>query len=130
MAIDIDGAEAYFAIGKHSAADTWQRYPNSRREGAVAESKRVLSRTLGRPMREDEEPYKAGDKTRDEYAVYEHALYLLEGAETASPYSGSAVNIFRSARSEADQFQSGKRQYIAPEALRWLGYSGTVVVRG
>lgn len=88
MAIDVQGASAYFKKTTFSAK--WAEYSTEQREAAIAQAKRELSKALHRPMRDDEPPYVEGDAKRDEYAVYEQALYsLVRDAEPLG--SGAAI---------------------------------------
>lgn len=88
MAIDIQGANRYF--GETTLAGTWMEYSTDQRSAAIAQAKRELSKAIGRAMREDEPPYAPGDAKRDEYAVYEQALFSL--VRDADPMgSGAAI---------------------------------------
>ena len=87
MAINVQGASEYFRNTTFSAK--WAEYSTEQRAAAVAQAKRELSKALGRAMREDEPPYADGDTKRDEYAVYEQALYSL--VRDAEPMGGGAA---------------------------------------
>ncbi len=88
MAINVQGASAYFRKTTFSAK--WAEYSTEQREAAIAQAKRELGKALHRPMREDEPPYADGDAKRDEYAVYEQALYTLV-RDTEPMGSGAAI---------------------------------------
>ena len=80
-----------------------------------------LEKALGRPLREDEPQYRYGDQTRDEYAAYEQALYVL--LRDCSPNSAGVVMPSAEpdeAQPTAHTMASGK-DHFAAEALRWLG---------
>lgn len=87
MAIDVQGASAYFKKTTFSAK--WAEYSTEQKAAAIAQAKRELGKALHRPMREDEPPYVDGDAKRDEYAVYEQALYTL--VRDADPMGGGAA---------------------------------------
>lgn len=119
--ICIDNADAYFR--SHPMGANWEEYSADQRTNAVEYAKRELSRALGRPMKENEPPYSYGDRVRDEYAVYEQALYVL--LRDCQPKSTGVVMP----SAEPDEAQptshtmaSGK-DHFAAEALRWLGGS-------
>ena len=122
--IDITGADAYFATRTMGA--TWLEFSADQRKCAIEQAKRDLSRALGRAMREDEPQFRFGDQTRDEYAVYEQALYAL--LRDVNP-SGTGADI---PSLEPDEKQD--RQYTlgsgrgawSKEALSWLGASNRV----
>lgn len=87
--ISVANANAYFS--GHTLAKAWGEYSGAQKSSAIDQAKRELSADLGRPMAEDEPDYRLGDQTRDEYAVYEQAIYLLlrnvhpEGSGSATP---------------------------------------------
>jgi hypothetical protein len=88
MAINVQGASAYFRTTTFDAK--WMEYSTEQRSAAIAQAKRELAKAIGRPMREDEPPYREGDAKRDEFAVYEQAFYTL--VRDAEPMgSGAAI---------------------------------------
>ncbi len=119
--IDIRNADAYFAA--HPMGAAWKEYAEDQRTTAIEYAKRELSRALGRAMSEDEEPYRYGDRVRDEYAVYEQALYVL--LRDCQPESTGVVMPSAEpdeAQPTAHTMAKGK-DHFAAEALRWLGGS-------
>ena len=99
----------------------WEEYSAEQRSNAVEYAKRELSRALGRPMKEDEPAYSYGDRVRDEYAVYEQALYVL--LRDCQPASAGVVMPSAEpdeAQPTAHTMAKGK-DHFAAEALRWLG---------
>ena len=102
---------------------TWKEYNTEQKNGAIEYAKRELSRALGRALKDDEPQYKYGDQTRDEYAVYEQALYVL--LRDCQPNSTGVVMP----SSEPDEAQptahtmANGKDHFAAEALRWLGGS-------
>ena len=119
--ICIDNANAYFK--SHPMGATWEEYNTEQKNGAIEYAKRELSRALGRALKDDEPQYKYGDQTRDEYAVYEQALYVL--LRDCQPNSTGVVMP----SSEPDEAQptahtmANGKDHFAAEALRWLGGS-------
>lgn len=87
MAITVQGASAYFRTTSFS--EKWEEYSTDQQHAAIAQARRELAKALGRPMRDDEPPYAEGDAKRDEYAVYEQALYSL--VRDAEPAGGGAA---------------------------------------
>lgn len=119
--IDISNANAYFAA--HPMGAVWKEYAELQRTTAIEYAKRELSRALGRAMKEDEGPYSYGERVRDEYAVYEQALYVL--LRDCQPKSTGVVMPSAEpdeAQPVAHTMASGK-DHFAAEALRWLGGS-------
>lgn len=78
--ISVGNANNYFQ--SHVHGDAWGEYSGEQKDHAITQARRDLSRALGRPIQDDEPPYVEGDKKRDEFAVYEQALYtLLSGVQ-------------------------------------------------
>lgn len=122
--IDVTGADAYFSTRTMGGA--WKEFSADQRKCAIEQAKRDLSRALGRPMRENEGAYVYGQQRRDEFAVYEQALYAL--LRDAQP-NGRGTDI---PSLEPDEKQphgytlkTGLGKW-SEEALAWLGASGRV----
>lgn len=116
--ISVGNANAYFegrTVGKF-----WDEYSGEQKEAAITQARRDLSRAIGRPMNDDEPPYVEGDRRRDEYAVYEQALYTLlrdtnpEGGGSAVP----SLNGDEVRQKNATLAVGGGKWSI--EALSWL----------
>ena len=73
--INVQNANAYFAA--HTLGRAWNGYSGAQKDAAIIQARRELSALVLRPMRDDEPPYREGEAWRDEYAVYEQAVYLL-----------------------------------------------------
>lgn len=84
--ICIQNANAYFK-GRTIGAK-WAEYSAEQKTAAIDQARRDLSRALRRPMRDDESPYREGDTKRDEFAVYEQAVYSL--LRDAQPNGGGS----------------------------------------
>lgn len=121
MAINKAGADAYFK--KTVKASLWASYSAAQRESAIEDAKMTMSRALHRKLNEDEAAYQPGDQTRDEYCIYEQAIYML--ANGVQPTGGgTAVPALDGAESATNNTGKGaSRPYgiFAPDALRWLG---------
>ncbi len=124
--IDIDNANAYFST--RTVGKQWLEFSTDQRKAAIEQAKRDLSRALNRPMRENENPYQYGDTTRDEYAVYEQAIYTLlrdalpdlEGVSVPPLEPDEKQNTSYSMKTGVGKWSE--------EALAWLGASGRVEV--
>lgn len=132
MSIDVTGANAYFRIGNHVKANVWNRFEPSHREGAVTAAIRLFSRELRRPINTAEPEYAEGDRIREEYAIYEQALWMLEDTPIADASGGDAAAILRGKVDglTAEQAYNHARGMFSPEALRWFGWGGHTTVRG
>ena len=129
MAIDVNGADAYFST--RTSGDDWLSYSASQRKGAIEQAKRDFSRALGRPMREDEAQYRYGDRTRDEYAVYEQAFYTLLRDATQKGAVSRTPSLNPDEHKEPRTVHSTGYGKWSSEALAWLGASvRTEIVKG
>jgi len=126
--INADGATIFFST--HLKGNIWTMTPESSQAAAIAQARMILSRALGRAMNDSEATYAEGDQTRDEYAVYEQALYLIENGTIANAQGSAPQPILVGATDAPDIPRNGISALYAPEALRWLGYTGAVVVKG
>ena len=119
MNITVERAREYFKT--RTAGDAWEEYSTRQKEAAIAQARRDLSRALGRPVKDEEPEYKEGDQVREEYAVYEQALYTL--LRDAAPKGGSGSSIPSlnqvEAQSKAHTLRTGQGKWSS-EALSWL----------
>jgi len=122
--ISTSNANAYFS--GHALARAWGEYSGEQKDAAILQAKRELSSELGRPMAEDEPPYKFGDRTRDEFAVYEQAAFILlrschpEGSGDATP-----VLDAENAKTLVPDSFGGR---WSKDAIRWLGRVNTRIL--
>lgn len=116
--ISIQNANAYFknrTIGRQ-----WELYSGAQKQAAIDQARRDLAKAIRRPMKDDEPPYREGDTKRDEYAVYEQAVYSLlrdtlpEGTGEATPNINGDE-----AKSANTQLAVGGGKWSI-EALSWL----------
>lgn len=126
--ITYGGAIEYF--NTHPRGQVWGQTSQPAANAALAHARRMLARALGRPMSDDETPYAEGDTTRDEYAVYEQALWLIINGVIANGEGSAPQPILAADGDDLETPAKRDDQIYAPEALRWLGYRGSVVVKG
>lgn len=129
MEITPANANAYFAPGNHDKADLWLRFDETRRAGAIATARRMFELELGRKMRETETDE---SRWRDDFAVYEQALWLLLGGPVGDG-RGDVVSILQGAAPAGQNAGGGQsprgRDRWSLDALRWLGNVGASCVR-
>ena len=120
--INLENANNYFQT--RTVWADWSEYSTEQQTAAIAQAKRDLSRALGRPMQEDEPPYKDGDRTRDEYAVYEQALHALLMDTHPRGIEGDDVPAVDAPETETDprRIAAGPGYgKFSKEALLWIG---------
>ena len=118
MNITLERASQYFKTRTAGAA--WDEYSAEQKELAIAQARRDLSRALGRPMDDDEPEYREGDRTRDEYAVYEQALYVMLRDMNPALGGGVIPSLNQDeAQGKLKTLGTGLGAWSA-EAMRWL----------
>ena len=125
--ICLQNANAY--LKSRTLWDAWDEYSSDQKEMAITQARRDLSRALGRPMNDDEPPYQEGDKRRDEYAVYEQAIYTL--LMNAQPKGGGSMTPSLSPDETKPKGKTLGEGYgkWSKEALAWLADKMTIVTR-
>ena len=125
MSICIQNADAYFkgrTLGRQ-----WAEYSGAQRNAALLQARRDLSRALGRPLRDDEPAYKEGDTRRDEFAVYEQAIYTLIRS-VAPDGNGDLVQPLEGAETRHVAAINTAGGRFSMDALSWLADSVRVSI--
>jgi hypothetical protein len=129
MAINLAGANDYFADGNHPRASVWQGFANSPdlQKAAIAQAKRVWVRMLKRDLEDPTDPTDATEFPRDDFTIYEQALYELENGIIAD--GSLATSKFIAGRTKPDEARERSVQAIAPEAMRWQFRGQRLIIR-
>jgi len=117
MSVTVDTADAYFARDSHPRAMVWEGFTYEQKAGALVHARRILSRTLLRLPAETATV--DGDAPREDLALYEQALFVLENSPyvaTGAEPSPSFVST-EGSTGEARQRDPGQ---VSDEAQRWL----------
>jgi len=77
-------------------------------------------------MNEDEPPYKQGDARRDDRAVYEQAIFILDQIGMTDGIS-SPIPSIGAVPDEPEVRVNRNHGRWAPKALRWMNYTGVIV---
>lgn len=126
--ISIEGASKYFLSTTFS--QKWSEFSSAQKSAAIDMARREFARALGRPLASDADGYKEGDRTCEEFAVYEQALYaLLRDAQPTG--SGAAVPALDQQDQRAMPYTlAGHSGQWSPRALAWLGTLSVVARNG
>jgi len=122
---DIDDANTYFMSDNHLKSYDWTSFDTVQRTGALAQAQRELQVGLGRDM---EDPVSDDDAYRDDYAVFEQALYILENTPRKKERGGAAVVDLADKDDKIEIKRKGVS--IAPEAKQYFALNTIKVVRG
>ena len=128
MQITPQNADAYFALGSHANGELWLKFAAPHRAGAVATARRMFEREFRRTL--DDAGERDTVSYREDYAVYEQALWLLLGTPFGDASGGDAVSVLQGDAEGATEANGRRRPRWSPEAVRWLGGTGASTVRG
>lgn len=117
----LDDCDNYYRPNNHVKGHKWEAFDDDLRNAAftqaIREIKVYVNRALVDPI--------SGDIYRDDYAVFEQALYMLEnGNIQESPGSDNVVEIGRNEEFNPDD------NWLSPQALRFLQMSMVKTARG
>jgi hypothetical protein len=121
MAIDVAGASAYFAAGRHIRASVWARYSDGpTRQGAVAHALAMVRRLLPEGVTIDAATTAYTDFPRYDAAVYEQALHLLENGPGMADGGANAPRILAETDGPVRPRATLTPPMYAPECINWL----------
>ena len=122
----VTDVDEYFLPNNHIKAYSWRKYSADEKEAAFTQAVRDLQVSQGREM---EDPDADTDVYRDDYAVFEQSLYILEN--TPRQKAGGVPNVVDLTKSE-DESEVLKRKgvLISPEALPFFAINRIKMVRG
>ena len=119
-----DDMDAYFLPNNHIKAYSYRKYEDDEKNASFTQSVRELQVSQGREMEDPAE----NDTYRDDYAVFEQALYILE--ETPRQLEGGVPQVIDLTDHEEKQLLDRKGALICPEASRYFGMNRIKMVRG
>jgi len=128
MQITPENADKYFAPENHVQSEVWFKFAGAHRAGAVANARRIFEREFRRAL----DDTGASDTIfyREDFAVYEQALWLLLGSPFGDGSGGDAVSILSGDAEGVAEANGRRRPRWSPDAIRWLGGTGASTVRG
>ena len=117
----ITEANTYYAETNHIRSNDWAKYETDERTGALAQAQREIEVFFNR----DASDPASGDRYRDDYAIFEQALFILdETVRTRGSTTGA--RIIETVDSEQRDKYHGvtlcpmAKRYIAIPAPRWV----------
>lgn len=127
MKITLEACGQYFAKGNHPASDAWAALSPSERQAAFAYAQRMLERIKGEALEEPEA--ETNYDVREDLALFEQALWSGQHnpARRNAEKTGQAYDLTKPDGSPA---QTESMEDIAPEAMRWLGWNSSAIMRG
>ena len=117
-------ADRYFAPNNHVKAFTWEGFDAGERDAGLAQAQREIVVFLGRDLCDPEDT----DVYRDDYAVFEQALFLLENTPRTSAPGGTAKKTISREKKKEDEDKDGVD--VSPMAVRYLAKNRKKAVRG
>jgi hypothetical protein len=124
-------ADAYYATGNHIRSYDWNEYVDDEKKASLLQAEREIDAHLGIALEENYSstsfPIVDGSSFRPDYAVFEHALYLLENTARTRTAAGGAEMI------ESEEYQAEEKKMglsISPQAVMFLKVNRIQVERG
>ena len=117
--------DIYFYPNNHIKAYSWKKYDNDEKEAAFTQAIRELTVSEGRSM---DDPTSDDDVYRDDYAVYEQSLYILEN--TPRQLKAGVNQVLDLAMEDNKQNIDNYGVGVSPQAQRYFGKSRIQLVRG
>ena len=121
IATKLSQADDYFATDNHIQAYDWAEYSDTEKKAALTQSERELDAHMGLCLELNYSttsfPIIENSSFRPDYAVMEHAFFLLDNTARVSADSGGVKRI------ESDRYQREERTtgvVISPKALVFL----------
>ena len=119
----ITDANTYYAATNHIKAFDWAQYSTDERTGGLAQAQREVEVYLNRDLSDPT----AGDRYRDDYAIFEQALFILE--ETVrTRESTTGAELVETVNTEAQEKYYGV--VYAPMAMRYMALQRRRIVIG
>jgi len=116
-------ANTFFAVTNHVRSFDWANYSEDERTGALAQAKRELELFM---MRDAQDPA-ASDRFRDDYAIFEQALFILDNTVRTTTSENSAQMIETADTAQRDRFYGVT---ICPIAQKYLAQQRIRISRG
>lgn len=121
----LSDADQYFRPNNHLNAYDWSKVETDQRTAAFNQAKRELEVYLDRDL---EDPVTATEKYRDDYALFEQALYILmKTPRTKGPGGSAVIDLAKDEEKEEIETQGLN---ISPMAQRFLMLNRVKLVRG
>lgn len=121
----IADADEYYYPNNHIKSYSWRAYEPDEQEAALAHAKRMLEVSLGRDL---EDPAST-DVYRDDYAVFEQALYILDNVPRQKSNGIDGVVDLVEDNKEGEALKR-KPILICPEAKQFLAHNIIRFARG
>jgi hypothetical protein len=119
----ITDANTYYAVTSHVRSFDWANYGTDERTGALAQAKREIELFIGRDVCDPS----GTDKFRDDYAIFEQALFILDETVRTTTSQNSAQMI------ETAETEKRERDYgvtLSPMAQKYLARQRLRISRG
>ena len=117
--------DTYFHPDNHVKSYNWRSYTVDEQNAAFNQAYRELTANQGRDL---EDPTTDTQVYRDDYAVYEQALWILQN--TPRQGSSGVPQVIDLAKDEEKEILDRKGVLISPDAKMYFELSSIKMVRG
>jgi hypothetical protein len=118
MAINVAGANTYFAPTNHPMARVWAQFSPETKSASIAHAKRILARALNREV--DEVASTITSEVREDLATYEQALYTARNSPAVVEGQEGVAGFVSNDQANPDEAARMDPGMLAPEARRYL----------
>jgi len=124
-------ANAYFDPSNGVVGYDWAQHTDTEKKGSLNQAEREINLYKGinleRCYDDTDFPVDWNENFRPDYAVFEHALFILENTARTNTATDGKVMI------ESEEYQKEEKQTgvtMSPQATRWLGVNRISIQRG
>lgn len=127
----LEQADTFYGVTSHIRHYDWERNTDDEKKAGLTQAQREIDLYLGINLEEsyDDQDFPIGDyeNFRPDYAIFEHALFILENtARTAA--GGSGAQPIESSSYQEEERTTGLG--ISPQATRYLQMNRMQIARG
>lgn len=119
----LSDANTYYGATNHIKSYDWLNYSENERSASLAQAQRQIELYLQR----DAVDPQSGDRWRDDYAIFEQAIFLLEETVRTRQSTNSA-QIIETVDSEQRDYYMGV--IVCPAAREYLAVKKVRVING
>ena len=124
-------ADEYYAEDNNIKSFDWSRYTENERKAGLNQAQREIDLYLGTCLEvlytDQDFPLHEGSSLRPDYAIFEHALFILDNTARTRT-AGTGAQDIESAEYQEEERTSGVT--VSPQATRFLRLNTIQIERG
>lgn len=131
IATKLTQADTYYGIANHIMANDWAQYDDDEKKASLLQAEREVNLYLGIDLEDRYDttswPITGAENFRPDYAIFEHAYFILDNTARTRTGSDGAKDI------ESESYQEEERDVgvgMSPQAARFLRINRIQIERG